>query len=99
MAFRINGSNLRQNRKYRQFRFHPSTKNIKRKNKITSKFFFKIVLEEFVKDIVNDLSSNKAAVGEIALKILKKCDFSFHFLRNCINEAIKNKNSLTSQDS
>ena len=37
------------------------------------------------------MSSNKAAGGEIPLKILKKCDFSFHFLTNCIDEAIKNK--------
>ena len=48
-------------------------------------------MEEFVKDIVNDLSSNKAAGEEIPQKILKECDFSFHFLTNCINEAGKNK--------
>ena len=36
------------------FRFHPSIKNIKRNYKITSKFFFKPVSEEFVKDIVNE---------------------------------------------
>ena len=73
------------------FRFHLSIKNIKRNYKITKKFSFKPVSEEFVKDIVNNLSSNKAAGGEIPLKILKECDFSFHFLTNCINEAIKNK--------
>ena len=33
----------------------------------------------------------KAAGGETPLKILKECDFSFHFLTNCINEDIKNK--------
>ena len=71
------------------FRFHPRIKNIKRNYKITSKFAFKPVSEEFAKDIVNDLSSNTAAGGEIPLKILKECDFSFHFLTNCINEAIK----------
>ena len=71
------------------FRFHPSIKNIKLNYKITGKFFFKPVSKEFVKDIVNDLSSNKAAGGEIPLKILKECDFSFHFLTNCIHEAIK----------
>ena len=60
--------------------------------KITSTFSFKAVSQEFVKNIVNDLSSNKAAGGEIPLKILKECDFSFHFLTNCINEAIKNNN-------
>ena len=65
---------------------------MKRNYKITSKFSFKPVSEEFVKDIVNDLSSNKAKSGEIPLAILKECDFSFHYLTNCINEAIKNKN-------
>ena len=73
------------------FHLNPSIKNIKRKYKITSKFSYKPVSEEFVKDIVNDLSSNKAAGGDISLKILKKCDLSFHFFTNCINEAIKNK--------
>ena len=73
------------------FRFHPSVKNIKRNYKITSKFSLKPVSEEFVKDMVNNLSSNKTVGGEIPLKILKECDFSFHFLTNCINEAMKNK--------
>ena len=71
------------------FRFHPRIKNIKLNYKITNKFSFKPVLEQFVKDILKDLSSNKAAGGEIPLKILKEFDF-FHFLTNCINEAIKN---------
>ena len=71
------------------FYFHPSIKNIKRNYKITNKFSFKRVLEEFVNDIVNGLSLSKAAGGEIPLKILKEYDFSFHFLTNCINEAIK----------
>ena len=73
------------------FRSHPSIKSIKRNYKITSKFSFKPISKEFVKDIVNDLSLNKAAGREIPQKILKECDFSFHFLTNCINEAIKNK--------
>ena len=73
-------------------RFHPSIKNIKRNYKITNKFSFKPVSEKFVKDVVNDLSSNKAAGGEIPLKILKEFDFPLHCLTNCINEAIKNKN-------
>ena len=38
------------------FRFHPSIKNIKRNSKITTKFSFRLVSEEFVKDIINDLS-------------------------------------------
>ena len=59
------------------FRFHPSINNIKRNYEITNKFSCKLVSEELVKDIVNDLSSNKAAGGEIPLKMLKECDFSF----------------------
>ena len=61
--------------------------------KIASKFSFKPVSEEFVKYIVNDLSSNKAASEEIPLKILKECDFSF---TNCINETIKSNKFLDS---
>ena len=45
-------------------RFHPSIKNIKRNYKITNKLPVKPVSKELVKDIVNDLSSNKAAGGE-----------------------------------
>ena len=76
------------------FRFHRSIKNITRTYKITSKFSFKPVSEEFVKDIVNDLSSDKAGGGEIPMKVLKECDYSFHFLTNCINEVIKNNEFL-----
>ena len=43
-----------------------------------------------MKEIVNDLYSNKAAGGKIPLKILKECDFFFHFLTNCIDDPIKN---------
>ena len=77
------------------FRFHPSIKNIKHNCKVTItiklQFSFKPVSKEFVKDIVNDLSSNKAAGREISLKILKEWDFSFHVLTNFTNKAIKNK--------
>ena len=34
----------------------------------------------------------KQLVEKSDKKILKECDFSFNFLTNCINEAIKNKN-------
>ena len=66
------------------FRFHPSIKNIKRFYKITSKLSLKPVSKEFVKCIVNDLSSNKAAGGEIPLKISKECDFLFIFLQTVL---------------
>ena len=37
-----------------RFRLHPSIKNIKRNYKITKKFSFKPVLEEFVNENIND---------------------------------------------
>ena len=52
-------------------------------------------MEEFVKDTVNNLSSNKEAGGKIPLQILKECDFFFHFLTNRINEAIKTRSFQT----
>ena len=43
--------------------------NIKGNHKITSKSAFKSISEEFVKDMANDLSSNKAVGGEIPQQI------------------------------
>ena len=76
------------------FRFHPSIKNIKGNYKITSKFSFKPVSKEFVNGTVNDLYSNKAVGGEIPPKILKECDFFFHFLTNCISKTVKKTTSF-----
>ena len=70
------------------FHFHHSIKNIKQNYKITRKFSKKLVSEEFVKGLENDLSSNKAGGGKIILKIFKESDFSFHFLTNCNNGTI-----------
>ena len=67
-----------------RFRFHVSIKNIKRNYKITSKFSFNPVSEECVKDIVNDLSSSKAADGKMPLKISKEYDFFFIFLETVL---------------
>ena len=47
---------------------------------------FKQVSEEFVRDIVNGLSSNKAATGKILLKIIQ---IILNYT-NYINEAMKN---------
>ena len=60
------------------FDSHPSIKNIKRNFRIVSKVSFQPVFKEFVKDIVKELSSNKAA----------ECGFPFHHLTNCINKAM-----------
>ena len=60
------------------FRFNPSLNNVKRNYKITSNFSFKSVSGEFVRGIGNDLSLNKAAGGEIPLKIFKGKFFLTH---------------------
>ena len=60
MAFGINGSDS-VDRIIDSSCFHPNIQNIKLSYKITNKFSVKPVSEELVKDIVNDLSSNKAA--------------------------------------
>ena len=54
-----------------RFCFHPSIKNIKRNYKTTSNVSFSPVLEEFVTDLANDFFSNKAAGGEMPMKMLK----------------------------
>ena len=38
-----------------------------------------------------ELKTDKAVSGEIPVKLLKDCDFSFHALTNCINESIENE--------
>ena len=49
------------------------------------KFSFRFVTLEEVRLIIKDLKTNKAAGGDIPLKLLKKCDFTYSFLTNCIN--------------
>ena len=82
------------------FCFHPSIKNVKRNYKITNTFSLKLVSEEFVKkivndlslnnseefvkNIVNDLSLNKADGAEIPLKSWKNVIFIFIFLKTVL---------------
>ena len=43
-----------------------------------------------IMEIIMELKTDKAVRGEIPVKLLKDCDFSFHDLTNCINESIEN---------
>ena len=54
------------------------------------KFAFKPVTEAFIKNIVSDLSKNKAASGDIPLNFLKESTFIFPNLVRCVNEALMN---------
>ena len=74
------------------FRNHSSSKIIKKhfKNHIT--FTFRHVTTDEVKKIIHDLKNNKAASGEILVKILKNCGCIFDILKNCINQSIETSN-------
>ena len=43
---------------------------------------------EDVRLIIKDLKNNKAAGGDIPLKLLKECDFTYEKLTNCINNSL-----------
>ena len=43
---------------------------------------------EDVRLIIKDLKNNKAAGGDISLKLLEECDFTYEKLTNCINNSL-----------
>ena len=43
---------------------------------------------EDVRLIIKDMKNNKAAGGDIPLKLLKECDFTYEKLTNCINNSL-----------
>ena len=53
-------------------------------------FNFQAVTVADVKEIIMDLKTDNAVSGEILVKLLKDCDFSFYALTNCINESFQN---------
>ena len=68
-----------------KYQHHPSIKIID-----LPVFNFQAVSVADVKEIIMELKTDKAVSGEIPVKLLKDCDFSFHALTNCINESIEN---------
>ena len=42
-----------------------------------------------VKKVIIDLKTNKSVGGEITIQILKKSEFTFECLKNCINHSIE----------
>ena len=63
---------------------------IKEQYKVKSNFSFRLATTEEIKAIIRDLSTNKAAGGEIPVNILKKSNFSFDELTKCVNYALTN---------
>ena len=68
---------------------HPSIKNIKKKYKNIKKFSFRPVTTDEVKKVIKDLKTNKSVGGEIPIQILKESEFTFQYLKNCINHSIE----------
>ena len=72
-----------------KYKFHPSIISIKQNLRHIEKFSFRFVtLEDASRLIIKDLKNNKAAAGDISLKLLKECEFSYEKLTNCINNSI-----------
>ena len=56
-------------------------------------FNFHTVSVADVNEIITELKTDKAVSGEVPVKLLKNCDFSFCALTNWINESIENGRS------
>ena len=73
-----------------KFKTHPSIVKIKKHFKINTTFSFSPTSKDEIVAIIKDLQNNKAAGGEIPLNFLKKSNFTFHKLTECINYTLKN---------
>ena len=69
---------------------HPSIVKIKKHFKINTTFSFSPTSKDEIVAIIKDLQNNKAAGGEIPLNILKKSNFTFDKLTECVNYTLKN---------
>ena len=61
-----------------KYQYHPSIKMIKNRFVDQSIFNFQAVSVANVKEIIMELKTDKAVSGEIPVKLLKDCDFSFY---------------------
>ena len=73
-----------------KFKTHPSTVKIKKHFKINTAFSFSPTSKDEIVAIIKGLQNNKAAGGEIPLNILKKSNFTFDKLTECVNYTLKN---------
>ena len=73
-----------------KFKTHPNIVKIKRRFKINTTFSFSLTSKDEIVAIIKDLQNNKAAGGEIPLNILKKSNFIFDKLTECVNYTLKN---------
>ena len=78
----------RKDRIILKHKFHPGIISIKQNIHHIEKFSFRFVTLEDVRLIIKDLRNNKAVGGDISLKLLKKCDFTYEKLTNCISNSL-----------
>ena len=71
-----------------KYKCHPSIISIKQNIHHIEKFSFRFVTLEDVSLIIKDLKNNKAAGGDIPLKLLKGCDITDEMLTNFINNSL-----------
>ena len=74
-----------------KFKTHPSIVKIKKHFKINTTFSFSPTSKDEIVAIIKDLQNNKAAGGEIPLNILKKSNFTFDELTECVNCTLRNE--------
>ena len=73
-----------------KYQHHPSIKMIKKRFIDLPIFNFQAVSVTDIKEIIREVTTDKAVSGDIPVKLLKDCDFSFYVLTNCITEYIEN---------
>ena len=61
----------------------------KKKSSVKRKFTFKPFTEELYKNIVNDLSWNEAAGGDIPLNLIKETTFIFPYVTRCVSKDLE----------
>ena len=73
-----------------EFRNHPSIVKNKEEYKVNGNFSLRLATTEQIKTRIKDLPTNKAARGEIPVRILKKSNFPFDELTICVNYGLIN---------
>ena len=73
-----------------KFKTHPVTVKIKKYFNIKTTFSFSPACKDEIVAIIKDLQNDEVAGGEIPLNILKKSNFIFDELTECLSVTLKN---------
>ena len=75
---------------------HPSIVKIEKHFKIKATFSFSPTSRYEIVSVIKDVQKNKATGGKVPLNILKKSNFTFNELTECVNYNLKNGKFLDS---